>query len=98
MMDLQVGITVRLRETGELMRLLAVESVYDSSRRPGKQGVCVETAFMRPLAGGGRERDAPVELVEGVCDHQKPLEEHEDGKRCPGCGALIYPRGRHEAT
>ncbi|GAA2598228.1 hypothetical protein [Streptomyces axinellae] len=90
--EIEIGTTVRVRGSDRLMRLMAVERVYDSSRRPGRLGGLTETAFTRPLEGG-REQGFPMDEVEPVCDHQGPLDVRSDGKHCSHCGALLYGRG-----
>ncbi|MFI7244475.1 hypothetical protein [Streptomyces qinglanensis] len=91
-MSLRRGATVRVKGSGTLLRLMAVETVYDSSRKPGKQGPAIETAFLRPLVGG-IEAGVPLECVETVCDHPGKLEQRDDGRHCRDCGALIYAVG-----
>ncbi|GAA2627508.1 hypothetical protein [Streptomyces axinellae] len=90
MVEIEIGTTVRVRGSEELLRLMAVEPVYDSRRLPGRLGRLVETAYTRPLTGG-REWGYPVDEVEPVCNHLGPLEEQDDGRHCAQCGSLIYP-------
>lgn len=93
MIEIEVGTTVRVRRSDRLMRLMAVEPVYDSTRLPGRLGRLMETAFIRPLEGGP-ERGCPMEDVEPVCDRQGPLDNRTGGRFCSGCGALIYATPR----
>jgi hypothetical protein len=86
-MALQVGITVRVGESNQLLRLMAVEPFTDPAV-PRERRRTVETAFVRPL-NGGREHGYPVNAIEPVCDHPR-LEERPDGKYCADCKALIY--------
>ncbi|MBE9497929.1 hypothetical protein IHE61_01270 [Streptomyces sp. GKU 257-1] len=89
MMELQVGITVRVLgvEDDRLMKLMAVEDVPDSADGPYRRRF-ERTASVRPLAGGA-ERGFPVEAVEAVCTHPR-LDRRGDGTYCTGCEALIY--------
>lgn len=81
------GTTVCVDGSPQAYRLMAVEDVYDSSRK----GLLTPTAFLRPVAGG-IEVGVPLERVRPVCEHKR-ITRRSDGAYCTSCKALIYPGG-----